>query len=159
MKLSDLVQPSRVLCNVEARSKKHAFEIISELMSSGDVILDKNEVFSSLFSRERLGSTGLGAGVALPHGRFADIEETLGAFIKLSEPIDFDAFDGQAVDLIFGLLVPMECSKEHFAAVGRVASIFSEADFKQQIHEANSSSSLYELIVTSDVIGPEPHEQ
>ena len=146
MQLSELVQPSRVLCNVEARSKKHAFEILSELMSGGEVVLDKNEVFSCLFSRERLGSTGLGEGVALPHGRFAEIDESLGAFIKLSEPIDFDAFDDKPVDLIFGLLVPMECSKEHFAAVGQVASMFSESDFIEKIHAANSSSALYELI-------------
>lgn len=150
MKLSDLVLPGRVLCNVEARSKKHAFEILSQVIADGDIVLDKNEVFASLFSRERLGSTGLGEGVALPHGRFADIEESIGAFIKLSNPIEFDAFDDSPVDLVFGLLVPMECSKEHFAAVGRVAAVFSDTDFVEKIREQNNGSDIYELITSCD---------
>ena len=150
MRLSELVEPSRVLCNVEARSKKHAFEIVSELISAGDTVLDKKEVFASLFARERLGSTGLGEGVALPHGRFADINESVGAFVKLSKPVEFDAFDEKPVSLIFGLLVPLECSKEHFAAVGQVAGIFSKPNLLDRILEATSSSSLYEILTERD---------
>ncbi len=150
MKLSELVEPGRVMCNVEARSKKHAFEIVSELMSGGDTVLDKNEVFSSLFARERLGSTGLGDGVALPHGRFADIDESIGACVKLAQPVPFDAVDEKPVGLIFGLLVPLECSKEHFAAVAQVATIFSNTDLVEKIAQTTSSSTLYEILTERD---------
>src|SRR5690606_40576648 len=106
MSFRALLEPGRVLANVEARSKKHALDILSELLASASDDLDQGEIFQSVIGREKLGCTAIEDGIAIPHGRLEGLERSVGAFLRLTRPIDFDAPDGQPVDLMFGLLVP-----------------------------------------------------
>ncbi|WP_455380356.1 PTS sugar transporter subunit IIA, partial [Acidihalobacter prosperus] len=108
--------------------------------------LSSHEIFDSLLARERLGSTGLGRGVAIPHGRISGLTQTQAAFIKLTRGIDFDAPDQQPVDLLFALLVPEECTDEHLETLGRLAQLFSEPTTVQQIRGAHDSPSTLGLL-------------
>jgi PTS system nitrogen regulatory IIA component len=106
MIITDLITPERIVCDCEVTSKKRVIEVLSERLATGQADLTARPIFDSLINRERLGSTGLGHGVALPHGRFSQSQQAIGAFIKLRKGVDFDAIDRQPVDLVFGLLVP-----------------------------------------------------
>ena len=143
-----LLEPGRVLANVEARSKKHALDILSELLSSA-AELDQGEVFQSLIAREKLGCTAIENGIAIPHGRLDGIEGPVGAFLKLSGPIDFDMPDREAVDLIFGLLVPAEHDEVgcHHEEVSTIAGALSDHALAAALRRAGSSRGLYELLV------------
>lgn len=147
MNIENLIEPDRVLCNVEARSKKHALEILAELMAKAGQDLTQGEIFDSLITREKLGCTALGKGVAVPHGRLPDIQENVGAFLKLTEPVDFDAPDGEPVDLIFGLLVPEDCGNDHLDDLSRITRALSDTRLRQTLRTASSSRALYDLVV------------
>lgn len=147
MDIRDLIEPERVLSNVEARSKKHALEILSELLAKTGQDLTSAEIFDSLISREKLGCTALGKGVAIPHGRLRDIDGNIGAFLKLSEPVPFDAPDGDPVDLIFGLLIPEDCGNDHLDDLAEITTILSNVEFREMLREASSSSTAHELLV------------
>ena len=147
MDIRDLIEPDRVLSNVEARSKKHALEILSELLAKTGQDLTNAEVFDSLISRERLGCTALGKGVAIPHGRLRNIPGNIGAFLKLSVPVPFDAPDGEPVDLIFGLLVPEDCGNDHLDDLAEITKMFSEIDLRETLRQASSSSTSYDLLL------------
>lgn len=159
MNLSELLSPERVVCDASVASKKRALEKLGELIAgcNGDDAsntdssndnsgLDARDIFDSLVSRERLGSTGLGHGVALPHGRLAASDKALGAFIKLSEGVDFDAIDQQPVTLVFALLVPEHFTDEHLKILAYLAEMFSDTAFCQQLHNADSDAGLYALL-------------
>ena len=117
MNITDLLIPERVTCCHDVGSKKRLLEYISELLANSSLKLSQNDIFNALLSREKLGSTGLGKGVAIPHGRMTSLEKPVCAFVKLDTPIDFDASDGQPVDLIFTLLVPEDSTEEHLQQV------------------------------------------
>ena len=117
MQLEDIIRPNSVLCNAHARSKKHSIEILSELLGSSTSEFAAEDIFERLVQRERLGCTSLMTGVAFPHCRIEGLEESFAAMIKLSEPVDFDAPDGEPVDLIFGMLVPKELDESHHADI------------------------------------------
>ena len=102
MDIIDLIAPGRIVCNSPVASKKRVIETMSELLATGQADLSARPIFDSLIGREKLGSTGLGHGVALPHGRFSQSQTAIGAFIKLEKGVDFDAIDRQPVDLVFG---------------------------------------------------------
>lgn len=147
MPFQALLQPGRVLCNVEARSKKHALDILSELLSSA-AELDQGEVFQSLISREKLGCTAIENGIAIPHGRLDGIESPVGAFLKLTRPVDFDMPDREPVDLIFGLLVPVEKRHAgcHHEEISLIAAAFADRALAAALRRANSSRTLYALL-------------
>jgi PTS system nitrogen regulatory IIA component len=146
MQLTDLLVPERVSCDNQASSKKRVLETLSEMIAQGQETLDKNEVFDSLLSRERLGSTGLGHGVAIPHGRLKESDKTIGAFIKLEEGIDYDAMDQQPVDLLFALLVPEHSTEEHLQLLAKLAEMFSDADVVKRLRKAHSSTALLDIV-------------
>ncbi|MEJ2515135.1 MAG: PTS sugar transporter subunit IIA [Gammaproteobacteria bacterium] len=148
MIFASLLEPGRVLCNVEGRSKKHALDILSELLASaGD--LDQDEIFSSLISREKLGCTAIDNGVAIPHGRLEGLDRSYGAFLKLSQPVDFDTPEGDPVDLIFGLLVPAPAKGSgcHLEEISVLASALADPGLTRALRRASSSRSLYDLLV------------
>jgi PTS system nitrogen regulatory IIA component len=144
-----LLVPGRVLGNVEARSKKHALDILSELLASASDELEQGDVFTSLIDREKLGCTAIEHGVALPHGRLEGLERSIGAFLRLSKPVDFDAPDGEPVDLIFGLLVPMPADRAgcHLEEINVIAAAFQDRELTAALRRATSSRSLYDLLV------------
>lgn len=146
MDITDLMTRERVVCNSEVTSKKRAIEVLSELLATGQADFTTRPIFDSLISRERLGSTGLGHGVALPHGRFTQSQQAFGAFIKLRKGVDFDAIDRQPVDLVFGLLVPDHYTDEHLKILAYLAEMFSDRGFCQQLRDADSDQTLYERL-------------
>lgn len=154
MNLQRILEPARILCNVEARSKKHVLEILSELLASADNDLTAGEIFDSLVSRERLGSTGLGGGVALPHGRVPGIDASVGAFVRLSQGVDFGAPDGAPARFVLGLLVPDEASEQHLEELCAIAKLLSRPDVRDALANAPSSSALYEALAASSVPVP-----
>ncbi len=151
MIITDLISPERVICDSEVVSKKRVIEVLSEHLTSGQEGLTPRPIFDSLISRERLGSTGLGQGVALPHGRFNGVDHAIGAFIKLRKGVDFDAIDREPVDLIFGLLVPDHYTDEHLKILAHLAEMFSDRDFCQQLRSADSAAELYEWLIAKQL--------
>ncbi|MFO1372176.1 MAG: PTS sugar transporter subunit IIA [Candidatus Competibacteraceae bacterium] len=144
MDITDLITRDRIVCDYEVASKKRAIEVLSELLAKGQADLTARPIFDSLIGRERLGSTGLGHGVALPHGRFSQSQHAIGAFIKLKKGVDFDAIDQKPVDLVFGLLVPDHYTDEHLKILAYLAEMFSNRVFCQHLREADSDQVLFE---------------
>jgi len=146
MQISALLSPSRVACHQDSSSKKRSLELLSQLLSSSLPAYSEGELFDSLISRERLGSTGLGHGVALPHGRISGLEAPIAAFMSLPTGVDYDAIDSQPVDLLFALLVPAESTDEHLQILARLAAMFSDADLCGELRACASSEQCLELI-------------
>lgn len=147
MLLEEIINPDAVLCNAHARSKKHCLEILSELLVRSQPDIAADDIFGSLIERERLGCTSLDAGVAFPRCRVEGIDRCIAAMIKLSEPIDFDASDGEPVDLVFGLMVPKEVTDSHHADIAMITDRLSDAGLRRRLREATSSSALYKALI------------
>jgi PTS system nitrogen regulatory IIA component len=146
MQIRDLLAPERVVNELAASSRKRALEMISELVANNnDQGLTQADIFTSLIGREKLGSTGIGHGVALPHARIAGTEQAMGVFAKLPEAIEFDAIDNQPVDMMFALMVPENSADEHLQILAQLAQMFSNADFCSQLREAKDSIGLIKL--------------
>ena len=148
MLISDLLSPERILCDVHSSSKKRLLEIISKELARNSDELSEREIFESLCARERLGSTGLGKGVAIPHGRVKCSQDIQVSFIRLKKPVPFDANDGEPVDLLFALAVPENCNEDHLKLLSQVAELFSNPDLLTKLREADSSGKLLQLLST-----------
>jgi nitrogen PTS system EIIA component len=146
MQVSELLELERISCNSHAASKKRVLEQLSALLAGSQSDLTQTQVFDSLLSRERLGSTGLGHGVAIPHGRVKNSDKTVVALIKLDHGIDYDAIDNQPVDLLFALLVPEHSTDEHLQLLSQLAEMFSDPELVSQLRAANDSHSLLNTI-------------
>ena len=146
MQVAELLELDRIRCNTQSASKKRVLEQLSQLLAANQETLSQNQVFDSLLSRERLGSTGLGYGVAIPHGRMKESDNTLAAFIKLQQGVDFDASDNQPVDLLFALLVPEEATEEHLQLLAQLARMFSDGALVKQLRDAPDAHSLLTII-------------
>ena len=146
MNITDLLMPDRVNCRDDLGSKKRLLEYVSELLAGSSPELTQNEIFDALINREKLGSTGLGKGVAIPHGRIASLERPVCAFVRLATPVDFDATDRQPVDLIFTLLVPEDSTEEHLQVLSTIAEIFSNAGISMALRQCDTDSCLLEQL-------------
>ena len=146
MLISALLSPERIRCDVQSSSKKRLLEIISEELARNSSEFSEREIFESLCARERLGSTGLGKGVAIPHGRVKGSRHVEASFIRLKKPVPFDAADGQPVDLLFCLAVPEDCGEDHLKLLAQVAELFSDPELLRQLREANDSGRLMQLL-------------
>jgi PTS system nitrogen regulatory IIA component len=142
-----LLNPVHVLVDLQASSKKRLFEQAGLLFENHDGIA-RSLVFDSLFARERLGSTGLGQGVAIPHGRIKGLKEALGAFIRLAQPIAFDAPDGAPVSLVFVLLVPEKATEKHLQILSELAQMFSDRALREAMSAAADAPALYQLVAS-----------
>lgn len=145
MHLLDLLTPARVRVNAVVTGKKRLLEQLSTLLAEGGVEGER-AIYDSLCGRERLGSTGLGHGVAIPHGRSARAAAATGAFLRLSEPVDFGAPDGQPVDLVFALVVPEHYAQQHLLLLANLAEMFGDAGFRQKLRQAPDSAALFALL-------------
>lgn len=143
--ITPLLQPGNVLADAETTSKKRLFEQVGQLFQTSQGVT-AGEVFESLFSREKLGSTALGYGIAIPHGRIKHLGETACAFLRLKTPIDFDAPDQQPVDLVFVLLAPAAATDIHLQILGELAAMFSDEEFRAKLRAAPDAGELYRLI-------------
>ena len=149
--IAKLLPPANVVVGLEASSKKRAFEQAGLLFENNHGI-GRSTVFDSLFAREKLGSTGLGQGIAIPHGRIKGLKDALGAFIRLAEPVPFDAPDGRPVSLLFVLLVPEQATEQHLQILSELAQMFSDRSFRDQLAAAVDAASIHDLFT-----GWEPH--
>jgi len=146
MQLTDFLIADRIACNVNAHSKKRALEELSKLISQDQTSISATDIFDCLLSRERLGSTGIGYGVAIPHGRLKDSDHTTAALIQLNHGIDFDAIDNQPVDLLFALVVPDNATDEHLKILSLLAAMFKEESTRALLREAKSPEDMLQLI-------------
>ena len=144
--ITPLLKLANVLAECDVHSKKRLFEQAAQLVQASDGVA-AGLVFDSLFAREKLGSTALGYGIAIPHGRLKHLADTACAFLRLQNPTDFDAPDGQPVDLVFVLLAPAAASDIHLQILGELAAMFSDADFRASLRAAPDAASLHRLII------------
>ena len=142
--ISKILLPDNILLDAESTSKKRVFERVGLLFENNQQIA-RSQVFDSLFTREKLGSTGLGQGVAIPHGRIAKLRDATAVFVKTSHPIPFDAPDGQPVNLIFVLLVPERATDLHLQILGELAQMFSDAQFRNRLLACEDAASIHQL--------------
>ncbi len=143
--ISNLLPPGNVLADFDAGSKKRIFEQAGQLFQQSHGVHPEH-VFDSLFAREKLGSTALGYGIAIPHGRIKGLKDTACAFIRLAQPVDFDAPDNLPVDLLFVLLAPAAASDLHLQILGELAQMFSEKTMREQLRQAADSQALHRLL-------------
>lgn len=147
MQINSILSPGRTLCNAPGISKKRVLDNIAHFICEDIPSLDPLLLFDSLIARERLGSTGLGNGIAIPHCRIKDCDQIIGSLVTLEQAVDFDAIDNKPVDLLFVLLVPDQAHDEHLNVLAKIAELFSDLDFCQQLRHASSSRALYELAI------------
>lgn len=138
---------NNVLCDLDVGSKKRLFEELGALFEKHQQI-PRSKVFDSLFAREKLGSTGLGQGVAIPHGRIKGLHEATGAFVKLKTPIPFDAPDNQDVSLLFILLVPEQATDLHLQILGELAQVFSNRALREKLQASSDPAEIHRLLTT-----------
>ena len=143
--LSKILTPGRTVCLTPGTSKKRLFETIARIVSNDQLSLAYDEVLDQLIAREKLGSTGLGQGIAIPHCRVEHCTQPLGTLITLEDPIAFDAPDDVPVDLLFVLLVPGEAHQQHLDILADIARMFSQPDFCKRLRAAQDSLALYDL--------------
>lgn len=143
--MSRILPPSNVVLDLEATSKKRAFEQAGLLFENHNGIA-RTLVFQSLIARERLGSTALGHQVAVPHGRIKDLKEPCAAFIRLTEPVRFDATDGRAANLLFILLVPETATQTHLDLLAEIARLMSDSDIRHALATETDPVIVHELL-------------
>jgi PTS system nitrogen regulatory IIA component len=144
--ISKILSAENILLDTESTSKKRVFERVGLLFENSQKIA-RSLVFDSLFAREKLGSTGLGQGVAIPHGRVKGLRDAIAAFVKTSNPIAFDAPDGQPVNMIFVLLVPERATDLHLQLLGELAQMFSDPAFRETLQASNDPAVIHQLFI------------
>jgi nitrogen PTS system EIIA component len=142
--IAKLLPPANVLVGLDASSKKRVFEQAGILFENNHGIARAN-VYDALFAREKLGSTGLGMGIAIPHGRIKGLKEARAAFLRLATPVQFDAADGKPVDMVFVLLVPEAATEHHLQLLSELAQMFSERAFREQLAAAPDATATHAL--------------
>ena len=160
MQLTTLLTPERTLCRAPAANKQQVLESCARffceslgadnsnaLSVSGADLLSSDLLLQSLLARERLGSTGLGNGIAIPHCRLKNIDHVMGALITLAVPIDFDAIDGKPVDIIFILLAPAQALQEHLNALAALAELCNHTEFRHNLRNAADAEQLYRAAI------------
>jgi len=143
---SDLLSPARILAGVKLNSKKRLFEFISTALARKNPELSSREIFQSICARERLGSTALGNGIAVPHGRISGSEEVQALFLQLIKPLPYDAEDSQPVDLIFALTVPKNCTSDHRKLLSDIVERFSDTDLLEQLRQSADVNEIWHLL-------------
>lgn len=147
MDIKTILSPSCTLCAAEDSSKKRILETISSIAHQALPELSSQLILEALLAREKVGSTGIGNGIALPHGRLADIDDVLGILVTCQHPIQFDAIDNKPVDIFFALLVPESQAQGHLQTLATIAGKLSDKDILKHIRQADSNRALYEAII------------
>jgi PTS system nitrogen regulatory IIA component len=149
IRLEQILTPGRSLVNVPGGSKKRVLEQIASLISGDLTDVAPQTVLSALIAREKLGSTGFGNGIAIPHCRLANCSAPMSALLHLQAPVDFDAIDGEPVDLIFVLLVPEAATDAHLELLRQIASMLDRKDVRERLRAAKDSDALYEVVLNA----------
>ena len=145
MNLSDIISADAVLPNLKAQSKKQLLQELSQHLGS-DLAIDQRIIFETLLTREKLGSTGLGQGIAIPHGRLPSITKVHGLFAKLAVPVDFESVDGEPVDLVFVLLSPDHAGADHLTALARISRMLRAPATLAKLRGATTAEGLYAIL-------------
>jgi nitrogen PTS system EIIA component len=148
MELTDILKPEAVVPALKAHSKKQVIQDLCE-KAARLTRLSEREVFETILQRERLGSTGVGNGVAIPHGKLKSIDHMVGVFARLANPVDFDALDSQPVDLVFLLLAPEGAGADHLKALARIARVLRDTSVAQKLRATDDREALYSILVGS----------
>ncbi len=148
MQISDILSVNSIECACEATSKKSALEKISGLLSKANPELQQGAIFDCLLERERLGSTGLGHGIAIPHSRMENNKQTVAAFVQMQQRggVDYDAPDSEPVDLFFCLLVPEDSTEEHLQILAKLAEMFCDEDLLSRLRRAYNEEAVFKLL-------------
>lgn len=148
MALADLLAQNAVLPALKANSKKQLLQELAE--KAADVTgLPEREIFDVILQRERLGSTGVGNGIAIPHGKLTRLDRIVGVFARLSQPVDFEALDDQPVDLVFLLLAPEGAGADHLKALSRIARVLRDGTVVEKVRASTSAPAIYALLADS----------
>lgn len=145
MEIVDLITPKSVIANLRATSKKQALQELARF-AAGLTGEQERAIFEVLLERERLGTTGVGAGVAIPHGKLAGLKRLYGVFARLESPIDFESVDEQPVDLIFLLLAPESAGADHLKALARVSRLLRDREMCEKLRGSDTDDALYALL-------------
>jgi nitrogen PTS system EIIA component len=145
MDLSDFISPEAVVPSLKAKNKKH---LLQELSGRAARLtgLEERYIFDTLLQRERLGSTGLGQGIAIPHGKLEGLKRIVGIFARLAEPIDFDAIDADPVDIVFLLLAPEGAGADHLKALARISRLLRESNAIEKLRASKDAAAVYAVL-------------
>jgi len=147
IRLEHILTPGRSQVDVPGGSKKRVLEHIAQFVAQDIPGLESHDIFESLVAREKLGSTGFGNGIAIPHCRLAGCSVPISALIRLNAPVDFDAIDGAPVDLLFVLLVPLESTEEHLQLLRQIAALLDQANVRERLRKARDGFDLYQVVL------------
>jgi nitrogen PTS system EIIA component len=152
MRLTDLVAPNAIVPALKVNSKKQALQ---ELAAKAAQLtgLGERALFDVLMQREKLGSTGVGNGIAIPHGKLANLDKLFGLFARLDRPVDFETLDGQPVDLIFVLLAPETAGADHLKALARVARLLRDPEVARKLRDSRDAEAIYAVLMLEHATG------
>ena len=146
--MRDLLTPKAVTAQLDAATKKDILTAAAELIAP-QTGLDAHVIFNALWEREKLGSTGMGAGIAVPHARVPGLAEVRGFFARLTAPVEFESLDGKPIDLVFVLLSPEEASADHLQALATVSRVLRDALLCEQVRRAKNDADVYKLFMAA----------
>jgi nitrogen PTS system EIIA component len=149
MLLSDFISPDAVVGSLKAKTKK---QLLQELSARAARLtgLEERDIFDVLLQRERLGSTGLGQGIAIPHGKLKGLKRIVGLFARLAEPVDFEAVDGEKVDVVFLLLAPEGAGADHLKALARISRLLREGSAVEKLRACKDAAALYAVLTEGE---------
>ncbi len=150
MKLSDILEEDNIIPDLKARDKKRAIEELTEAIVKGNPSLDKDSLVRVLLERESLGSTAIGDGVAIPHGKYSGISTPIISFGRSRKGLDFESMDDQPVFLFFLLIAPEDSASVHLKALARIAKMLKDSNFRKVLIEATTKKELYKIIIQND---------
>ena len=145
MEITDLLVPDSIVPSLKATCKKQALQELSRRGADATGLSDRR-IFDVLLERERLGTTGVGSGIAIPHGKLSELNEVKGVFARLDEPIEFDAIDDEPVDLVFLLLAPEHASGDHLKALARISRLLREPEILQRLRDAADHKDILRVL-------------
>ena len=149
MTISALLSPQRIFLDTEISSKKKLLQLIANIVAD-QAGLAESLIYSNLLNRERLGSTGLGHGFAVPHARVENLDKTIGCLFRLKEPVNFESPDNQPVDLVFTIIIPEQATEEHLIILSSLAGIFSRPEICEAIRSAASKEEIAQIIESAE---------
>ena len=149
--VSDILTIERTQQGAHCTSKKRLLEYVSHFLTQHIEDTSADDIYDRLIAREKLGSTGIGEGIAIPHSRLRQCEDTIGALFLLDEPVDYDSIDRQPVDLVFVLLVPEEATEQHLKTLSMLAELFNTPEFRDQLRNSSDTKSLYNNAISFKV--------
>jgi PTS system nitrogen regulatory IIA component len=152
MTLDDIVDAQSVVANLKVQGKKQLIQELSQALAKR-IAIDHRIIFETLLTREKLGSTGIGQGIAIPHGKMATLDRVYGFFAKLAQPIDFEAVDGQPVDIVFALVAPDHAGADHLKALARISRLLRDPATVAKLRGTDTAEGLY-AILTEPAAGP-----